>query len=72
MKPRELLTTVASVRRQTTSRDILTICDALQNRLVKEMADAAGPADLTAAANKLSATMEKSQGKKPSPKRSKR
>lgn len=72
MKPRDLLPLIASVRRQTTSRDMLTICDELHDRVVKQMADSAGPADLDAAASKLSANMERSQGKKPNPRRGKK
>lgn len=39
MKPRELLPIIERVRRGTSNRDMVTICDALHDRLVKEMAN---------------------------------
>lgn len=41
MKARDLLSIVERVRRGTSSGDVVTICDALQSRLVSEMAEAA-------------------------------
>lgn len=45
MKARDLLPIIERVRRGTSSGDIVTICDALSRRVVREMADAATPAD---------------------------
>lgn len=39
MKPRELLPIIERVRRGTSNRDVVTICDALHDRVIKEMAD---------------------------------
>lgn len=41
MKPRDLMVVVERVRRATSNADMVTICDALSSRLVREMADAA-------------------------------
>lgn len=46
MKPRDLLPIIERVRRQTNNGDVVTICDALQARLVKEMADGAAAVGL--------------------------
>lgn len=41
MKARDLLPIIERVRRSTSNNDVVTICDALQSRVVREMADAA-------------------------------